>query len=90
MHFSQPLELQLWVSRLALRVRTARVARLIRAVCRAAVAAAIMYTAPSLEFLLLGRITYGLGIGFGMHAAPAYIAEVCPPQVRLRSLGFRF
>ena len=41
-----------------------------------------MYTAPSLDLLLVGRITYGLGIGFGMHAAPAYIAEVCPPQVR--------
>ena len=48
----------------------------------AAAAAATMYTAPSLSLLLAGRVTYGLGIGFGMHAAPAYIAEVCPPQVR--------
>lgn len=27
-------------------------------------------------------VTYGLGIGFGMHAAPAYIAETAPPSVR--------
>lgn len=53
-------------------------------VCCAASAAAIMYTAPSLDILLLGRVTYGLGIGFGMHAAPAYIAEVCPAKVRRR------
>ena len=25
---------------------------------------------------------YGLGIGFAMHAAPAYIAEAAPARVR--------
>jgi len=34
-----------------------------------------MWAAPNYEVLLAGRIAYGLGIGFAMHAAPAYIAE---------------
>lgn len=36
----------------------------------------------SLTPLLLCRVLYGLGIGFAMHAAPAYIAETSPPAVR--------
>ena len=32
--------------------------------------------------VLAGRVVYGLGIGFAMHAAPAYIAETCPSSVR--------
>ena len=31
--------------------------------------------APNYETLVLGRVLYGLAIGFGMHAAPAYISE---------------
>ncbi|KAK9819163.1 hypothetical protein WJX81_007550 [Elliptochloris bilobata] len=45
-------------------------------------AAAAMAMAPSLNFLLGGRALYGLGIGFAMHAAPAYIAEAAPARVR--------
>lgn len=30
----------------------------------------------------IGRLMYGLGIGFSMHAAPAYIAETSPASVR--------
>ena len=41
-----------------------------------------MAFAPNLELLLLGRTLYGLGIGFTMHAAPAYIAEAAPANVR--------
>ena len=41
-----------------------------------------MYVAPSYSILLSGRVTYGVGIGFAMHAAPAYIAETCPARVR--------
>ena len=41
-----------------------------------------MYVAPSFNILLGGRVTYGIGIGFAMHAAPAYIAETCPARVR--------
>ncbi|KAF6252911.1 general substrate transporter [Scenedesmus sp. NREL 46B-D3] len=36
----------------------------------------------SLGPLLACRVLYGLGIGFAMHAAPAYIAETSPPSVR--------
>ncbi|KAA8492444.1 D-xylose-proton symporter-like 3, chloroplastic [Porphyridium purpureum] len=32
--------------------------------------------------LLAARAVYGLGIGFGMHAAPLYIAESTPKQLR--------
>ena len=38
--------------------------------------------APSLGVLIMGRFTYGLGIGLAMHAAPMYIAETAPPSVR--------
>jgi len=37
---------------------------------------------PTLSTVLAGRLIFGLGIGFAMHAAPAYIAETSPPQVR--------
>ncbi|KAK9818055.1 hypothetical protein WJX72_006373 [[Myrmecia] bisecta] len=45
-------------------------------------AAILMYSAPSLAILLAGRATYGVGIGFAMHAAPAYIAETSPASAR--------
>jgi len=32
--------------------------------------------------LIIGRIIYGLGIGFSMHGAPAYIGEMSPPDIR--------
>lgn len=38
--------------------------------------------APGLEVLLIGRLLYGLGIGWAMHGAPLYIAETCPSQIR--------
>jgi hypothetical protein len=30
--------------------------------------------APTLPTVLFARLVYGVGIGFAMHAAPAYIA----------------
>ena len=48
-----------------------------------------MGEANSLELLLLGRCVYGLGIGFTMHAAPAYIAECSPPSVRGLLITFK-
>jgi len=30
----------------------------------------------------VGRMIYGVGIGFAMHAAPVYIAEFAPPDIR--------
>lgn len=44
--------------------------------------ACLMSSAGSLGQLLLGRTLYGVGIGFAMHAAPAYIAETTPSSVR--------
>ena len=32
--------------------------------------------------LILGKMLYGLGIGFALHAAPAYLAEVGHPRIR--------
>eukprot|EP00966_Prymnesium_polylepis_P076195 1766090-Prymnesium_polylepis.1 len=35
-----------------------------------------------LAMVLVGRIVYGLGIAFSMHAAPVYISEMAPSDVR--------
>jgi sugar porter (SP) family MFS transporter len=40
------------------------------------------FLSPNLALLLLGRIIYGLGIGFAMHVAPLYIAETSPNDMR--------
>lgn len=32
--------------------------------------------------VMTGRVIYGLGIAFSMHAAPVYISEMSPPDVR--------
>lgn len=42
----------------------------------------ISFYADSFALLLVGRVTYGLGIGFCMHAAPLYIAETASADVR--------
>lgn len=36
----------------------------------------------SLTLLLFGRLVYGIGIGITMHAAPTYLAEMAPADVR--------
>lgn len=36
----------------------------------------------ALIVLMLGRCTYGLGCGFAMHGAPAYIGEMAPSSIR--------
>lgn len=50
--------------------------------CLYGAAATLLYFAPNYPLLLTGRVTYGLGIGFAMHAAPAYIAETAAASVR--------
>lgn len=48
-----------------------------------ATASLIVAASPGgLPGVLSGRLLYGLGIGFAMHAAPAYIAETAPSKVR--------
>ena len=44
--------------------------------------AAMIYFSPGYSVVLIGRLMYGIGIGFAMHAAPAYIAETAPPRIR--------
>jgi MFS family permease len=36
----------------------------------------------ALTSLIVARVIYGTGIGFAMHAAPAYLGEVMPPSIR--------
>jgi MFS family permease len=36
----------------------------------------------SFTLLIVARVIYGTGIGFAMHAAPAYLGEVMPPSIR--------
>ncbi|TMW98094.1 hypothetical protein EJD97_004497 [Solanum chilense] len=38
--------------------------------------------APVYVILVIGRLLYGVGIGLAMHAAPMYIAETAPSQIR--------
>ncbi|KAL3146782.1 hypothetical protein ABBQ38_014764 [Trebouxia sp. C0009 RCD-2024] len=55
---------------------------LMLAACLYGASAILLYLAPNYPTLLTGRVMYGLGIGFAMHAAPAYIAETAPASVR--------
>ena len=38
--------------------------------------------ATGISVLVTGRFIYGLGCGFAMHGAPAYIGEMAPPSIR--------
>lgn len=44
--------------------------------------AAITSFASNLDVVVAGRLIFGLGIGLSMHAAPMYIAETSPSQIR--------
>eukprot|EP01096_Ripella_sp_DP13-Kostka_P000362 TRINITY_DN10426_c0_g1_i1.p1 TRINITY_DN10426_c0_g1~~TRINITY_DN10426_c0_g1_i1.p1 ORF type:complete len:617 (-),score=261.17 TRINITY_DN10426_c0_g1_i1:149-1828(-) len=44
--------------------------------------ALIQGSSYTIGILYTGRIIYGIGIGFAMHSAPLYIAEVLPSQYR--------
>ncbi|GFQ02192.1 d-xylose-proton symporter-like 2 [Phtheirospermum japonicum] len=46
------------------------------------VGALITSLAPTFAVLVIGRFIYGIGIGLAMHAAPMYIAETAPSQIR--------
>ncbi|KAI3424105.1 hypothetical protein D9Q98_009466 [Chlorella vulgaris] len=46
------------------------------------IASIIVALGPNLPTVMAGRLLYGIGIGFAMHAAPAYIAETSPAKVR--------
>jgi MFS transporter, SP family, galactose:H+ symporter len=38
--------------------------------------------APNIEFLMFGRIAIGVAIGVASYAAPLYISEIAPPNLR--------
>lgn len=44
----------------------------------------LRFSVPEVGFmaLFLGRILFGMGVGFIMHGAPAYLAEMCPAEIR--------
>merc|ERR1719356_1931194 len=46
------------------------------------VGAAVAAASPVLCGIYIGLTVYGLGIGFAMHAAPVFIAEISPADVR--------
>ncbi|VVB14867.1 unnamed protein product [Arabis nemorensis] len=46
------------------------------------VGALVTTLTPSYFVLIIGRVTYGVGVGLAMHAAPMYIAETAPCQIR--------
>jgi len=46
-------------------------------------ASLVVAFAPGLPMVMAGRLLYGVGIGFAMHAAPAYIAGVLQAPLRL-------
>ncbi|KAL6501016.1 Vacuolar glucose transporter 1 [Orobanche hederae] len=46
------------------------------------VGALVTALAPTFAVLVIGRFIYGIGIGLAMHAAPMYISETAPSQIR--------
>ncbi|KAM7278152.1 hypothetical protein ACFE04_005286 [Oxalis oulophora] len=53
------------------------------------VGAFITSLAPSLTIMVIGRLIYGIGIGLAMHAAPMYIAETAPTEIRGRLISLK-
>lgn len=45
--------------------------------------------APAFVLMVIGRLIYGIGIGLAMHAAPMYIAETAPSQIRGRLISLK-
>ncbi|CAL9130938.1 unnamed protein product [Musa acuminata var. zebrina] len=53
------------------------------------VGALLTALAPNFPVMVIGRFVYGTGIGLAMHAAPMYIAETCPTQIRGRLISLK-
>ncbi|KAI3953514.1 hypothetical protein MKW92_006080 [Papaver armeniacum] len=53
------------------------------------VGALVTAVAPNFAILVIGRVIYGMGIGLAMHAAPMYIAETAPSQIRGRLISLK-
>ncbi|KAG5533983.1 hypothetical protein RHGRI_027989 [Rhododendron griersonianum] len=46
------------------------------------VGAVVTALAPYFVIMVVGRLVFGIGIGLAMHAAPMYISETAPSQIR--------
>ncbi|EEF42346.1 sugar transporter, putative [Ricinus communis] len=53
------------------------------------VGALVTGLAPDFVVMVIGRFVYGIGIGLAMHAAPMYIAETAPSQIRGRLISLK-
>ncbi|KAM7272721.1 hypothetical protein ACFE04_027384 [Oxalis oulophora] len=53
------------------------------------VGALVTGLAPDFPVMVIGRFVYGTGIGLAMHAAPMYIAETSPSQIRGRLISLK-
>ncbi|KAL6320170.1 hypothetical protein AAG906_004679 [Vitis piasezkii] len=53
------------------------------------VGALVTAVAPSFVVMVIGRFVFGIGIGLSMHAAPMYIAETAPTQIRGRLISLK-
>ncbi|CDY28736.1 BnaCnng06220D [Brassica napus] len=53
------------------------------------VGAIVTAVAPVFYVLIIGRLMYGIGVGLTMHAAPMYIAETAPSQIRGRMISLK-
>ncbi|KAG2316253.1 hypothetical protein Bca52824_019375 [Brassica carinata] len=53
------------------------------------VGAIVTAVAPVFPALIIGRVVYGIGVGLTMHAAPMYIAETAPSQIRRQMISLQ-
>ncbi|XP_052198713.1 LOW QUALITY PROTEIN: D-xylose-proton symporter-like 2 [Diospyros lotus] len=53
------------------------------------VGALVTAVAPDFVVMVIGRFVFGIGIGLAMHAAPIYIAETAPSQIRGRLISLK-
>lgn len=50
--------------------------------------AIMMYTAPSITFLMFGRVVIGLGVGIASMVVPIYLTEISPKEIRGTVVAF--
>ncbi|PRQ60696.1 putative major facilitator, sugar transporter, major facilitator superfamily [Rosa chinensis] len=62
---------------------------LISAAVLYSVGALITALAPEFPVMVIGRFLFGIGIGLAMHAAPMYMAETAPSQIRGQLLALK-
>ena len=52
------------------------------------IGALLMAFAPSINFLMFGRVVIGLGVGIAAQIVPLYLAEVAPTDIRGKLVAF--